>query len=384
MQQQRPTRDILWLFAGTRLLLVAITYIGYILLTAAKYSDTPVNAAALFSTWNHWDAANYAHIAQYGYQTIDNLAFFPLLPLLIAGGARLLGGGDWSYIFVGMLISNLALLGTLFIIYRLGLELVGHELSLRSLLYLCIFPTAFFFFAAYNESLYLLFAAGAFLALKRQKWWLAGLLGMLASLTRSVGILLVVPYLYELWEQRSYILTRRSTVVVSLAALLLIPLGTLIYASYNWYAFGNPLAFVTVQASWSRHTTWPWMGLFQAFWALFFYHQQGFGSSNQAHLLLDLSATLGFIALVIAGWRRLPKSYSIWMAIFLLYILLNPAQKPDILLSNQRFVLEMFPAFFTLALLSKRWPHLHHALLLLFPTLQAVLGIAFIMNRWVV
>ena len=35
----------------------------------------------------------------------------------------------------------------------------------------------------------------------------------------------------------------------------------------------------------------------------------------------------------------------------MLYFLLYPAtEKPDILLSNQRFVLELFPAFFTLAL----------------------------------
>jgi Gpi18-like mannosyltransferase len=382
--QRHPTRDIFWLFLTTRLLLVMITYIAYILLTAAKYSDAPVNVAALFSTWDRWDAANYTHIAQYGYQNMDDLAFFPLFPLLIAGGARLLGGGSWSYIFVGTIISNGALFGALLIIYRLAADLVGDELSHRTLLYLCIFPTAFFFFAPYNESLYLLFAAGSFLALRRQKWWLAGLLGMLAALTRSVGILLVAPYLYEMWEQRAYIRARSSTLLHSLGALLLIPLGTLLYIWYNWQAFGDPLAFVHVQSHWSRYTTWPWMGLFQAIWALFIYHPQAFGSSNQVHLLLDLTATVGFIILVIIGWRKLPKSYSIWMALFLLYILLNPAQKPDILLSNQRFILEMFPAFITLAIVGKRSIKFHYALLLLFPTLQAVMGIAFMMNHWVV
>ncbi len=337
--QRHPTRDILWLFFVTRLLLVLITYIAYILLTAAKYSDTPVNIIALLSTWNRWDAANYTHIAQYGYQTADDLAFFPLFPLLIAGGARLLGGGSWSYLLVGTLISNGALLGALLILYYLAVDLVGEELSQRTLLYICIFPTAFFFFAPYNKSLYLLFTAGSFLALRRQKWWLAGLLGMLAALTRSVGILIIVPYIYEMWEQRAYILTRYRTLLLSLGAILLIPFGTLLYAWYNWQAFGDPLAFVHVQANWSRHTTWPWMGLFQAIWALFLYHPQPFGSSNQVHLLLDLTATLSFIVLVIIGWRKLPKSYSLWMMVFLLYILLNPAQKPDILLSKSALCL---------------------------------------------
>jgi hypothetical protein len=147
---------------------------------------------------------------------------------------------------------------------------------------------------------------------------------------------------------------------------------------------GNPLAFVAVQSKWSRQTTWPWMGIFQAVLALFII-PQGFGSSNEAHLLLDLGATLSFIALIVASWRTLPRSYSVWMIVFMIFILLSPATgKPDILLSNQRFVLEMFPAFITLALLCKRSDKWHHTLLFLFPALQIVLSIAFIMNRWIV
>jgi hypothetical protein len=384
-QKSSTTREILWLFFSTRLLLVVITYIAYILLTAPKYSDTPVNAAALFSSWNHWDAAHYTAIAQYGYQQITDLAFFPLMPLLIGIGARILGGGDWAYIFVGTIISNAALLGTLFLLYQLALELVGKELAQRTLLYYCLFPTAFYFFAPYNESLFLLCATGSFLALRREKWWLAGLLGLFAALARSAGILLVVPYLYELWTRRTHDHWRSTRFLfTTLAPVALIPLGTALYALYCWHHVGNPLAFVAVQSKWSRQTTWPWMGIFQAVLALFII-PQGFGSSNEAHLLLDLGATLSFIALIVASWRTLPRSYSVWMIVFMIFILLSPATgKPDILLSNQRFVLEMFPAFITLALLCKRSDKWHHTLLFLFPALQIVLSIAFIMNRWIV
>ncbi len=377
-----PVRDILWLFITTRLLLVVITYIAYILLTAPKYSNMPVDAVALFTSWNRWDAANYVRIAQSGYQPFD-LAFFPLYPFLIACIAHVLG--DWSYLLVATVISNLALLGLLLIVYQLASDIVGEEGAQRTLLYLCLFPTAFFFFAAYNESLYLLFTAGAFLALRRQRWWVAGLLGLFAALTRNAGILLVVPYLYELWLQRECVLTSTRRLLLSVLPLVLIPLGTLIYAVYCWITIGNPLVFVTVQQHSGRHLAWPWQGIWQALSALFLFRPQPFGSANQVHLLLDLVATLGFIALLVLGWRRLPRSYSVWMMLFLVYILLYPAtDKPDVLLSNQRFVLEMFPAFITLAISGKLHPRLHHALLLLFPTLQAVLGIAFLMNRWIV
>src|SRR5215470_6954424 len=39
--------------------------------------------------WNHWDAPNYLHIAQHGYQPTGekrfNLAFFPFYPFLLRG-----------------------------------------------------------------------------------------------------------------------------------------------------------------------------------------------------------------------------------------------------------------------------------------------------------
>ncbi len=378
---QPRTQNILLLFVATRAALIAVTYFGYILLTASQYSSTPVNVAKFFNTWNHWDAVNYIRIAQYGYQTQKDLAFFPLFPLLISCVSHILG--SWSYLFVGTLLSNGALLGTLFLLYQLAQEIAGEQVARRTILYLCIFPTAFFFFAAYNESLFLVFLLGAFLAMRRQRWWLAGILGLFAALTRSAGILLVLPFLYELWQTRKHIRASKLSLVSGTLAGALIPLGTLLFSVYCWLTVRNPLAFVTVQDDYGRHLEWPWQGIWQGITALLF--AQPFGSANQAHLLLDLSATLGFLLLAFLGWRKLPMSYNLWVCILFLYILLDPAMdKPDILLSNQRFVLEMFPAFITLALLSVRHPRLHQALILIFPSLLATLSILFVMNRWLV
>lgn len=379
--KQIPTREIVLLFIVTRVVLLAITYFGYILLTAAHYSTAPVNSVALFTSWSHWDALRYLHIAQYGYQKHDDLAFFPLFPLLIACFSYFLG--SWSYLFVGTLLSNGALLVALVLLYQLALEIVGEKGARRAVLYLCIFPTAFFFFAAYNESLFLVFVLGSFLAMRQQRWWLVGSLGFFAALTRSAGILLVIPFLYELWQTRKH--ARMTTIpqLKRLFSVALIPAGTLVYCVYCWLTVRNPLAFITAQDSYGRHLEWPWQGLWQAITTLLF--AQPFGSANQAHLLLDGSATIGFLLLMILGWRKLPVSYSLWVAMLFFFILLDPAMdKPDILLSNQRFVLEMFPAFITLALLGIRHPRLHQALIIIFPTLLATLSILFIMNRWLV
>jgi Gpi18-like mannosyltransferase len=388
--KRTPILNILWLFLATRLLLLLITYIMYILLTAKNYSTTPVDTVALFTSWNHWDAANYTRIAQYGYQNVYDLAFFPLFPFLIACISQVLG--SWSYILVGTILSNMALFGALLIIYHLvsirissGDTAKDNAVVNKTLLYLCIFPTAFFFFAPYNESLYLLLAAGTFLALEHEHWWLAGLLGLFAALTRSIGIFLVIPYLYELWIRREHTLAHISTITKSLLPCVLIPLGTGIYALYCWRTFGNPLAFVSVQAHWGRQTSLPWVGILHELGALFWNKPQPFGSANQMTMILNLSATFGFIFLIIAGWRKLPKSYSIWMSTCLMFILLSPAIiKPDVLLSNQRFVLELFPAFITLALLTEKRPRIHYASIFIFTTLLAILSTGFVMNRWIV
>ncbi len=372
--------NLVLLFIATRLALVAVTYVSYILFTAPKYSSTPVDVIALLSSWNHWDAANYTRIAQFGYQQLSDYAFFPLFPLLITSISTLLG--SWSYFFVGFLISNGALLGVLFLLYGFAKEEAGDDVARRTVLYLCIFPTAFFFFTAYNESLFLLFVLGAFLAMRRHRWWLAGLLGFLATLTRSAGILLILPYLYELWVERENVRTSLLRILYGLLPISLIPLGMIVYCVYCCTTIGNPVIFITSQSGFGRHLSWPWQGLWQGVTACI---TQPFGSPNQVHLLLDLSATIGFMILAVLGWRKLRRSYSIWIGILLLYILLDPAMdKPDILLSNQRFVLEMFPAFITLGILGVQHPRLHQTLLVLFPTLLATLSILFILNRWLV
>ncbi len=388
--KRAPISDIIWLFVGTRLLLVLVTYIGFILFPVPPhvYPVVPVDVAGLLTSWNRWDAARYTQIAQFGYQSIYDTAFFPLFPLLIKGIALLFG--NQGYIAIGMILSNLALLGTLFVLYQIAVDALGEQVGRRTLLYLCIFPTAFFFFAAYNESLFLLLTASAFLAMRRQKWWLAGILGFLAALTRSAGLFLVIPYLWELWMARETITASDQSSMRKLLDMLprvlpvvLIPLGTVIYCVYCWKAFNNPFAFAAVQSHWDRHLTWPWVGIWEALREIF--RIQPFGSFYEVHLLLDFTATVGFIALAILGWRRLRTSYSIWIALLLFYTLISPAiAQADALVSNQRFVLEMFPAFITLAALSVKHPRLHQGLLIAFPFLQATLAVLFVLNRWMV
>lgn len=390
--KRAPISDILWLFLGTRLLLIAITYFSYILFPVPPhlYPNTGVDVAGLLTSWNHWDAQRFTHVAQFGYQYATDTPFFPLMPLIIKGIALIFGNQGFEAI--GMVVSNAALLGTLFVLYQLASDALGERVGRRTLLYLCIFPTAFFFFASYNESLFLLVTCSAFLAMRRQKWWLAGLLGLLAALTRSAGVMLALPYLYEVWasrtlpadaEPRPSFWRQVWTLLPKALPVLLLPLGTIAYCLYCWLAFGNPFSFAAVQINWGRVTTWPWSGIIASFVELFYV--QPFGSFIEAHLLFDMAATFGFIALAVVCWRKLRPSYTVWISLLVLYMLISPAlNQHDMLQSTQRFVLEMFPGFIVLAALGLKHPRLHYACMLAFPALQALMAALFVLNRWMV
>ena len=416
-------RDVLALFLASRLAFLLITYVGYTLLLAPKYSTTSVGVTGLLLSWDRWDALWYTSIAAHGYTAPDATAFFPLYPLLI----RIVTlNGPWYYA-AGLVLSNLAFLGAMALLRVLVAAEWGESVARRAVLYLTVFPTALYTFAPYNESLFLLFTLGTFLALRGRRWALAGALGGLAVLTRSAGILLVIPFAWEWWQwQRGADLasdwgkpgsaargvsrtllsrampsfepagvthrgtqvdyeTRPSRGALSIGWALLIPAGLGIYAAFCAIRFGDPLAFAHAQQQWNRMLAWPWQGLW---WQLTGLWSAAPASFFQVHDLLDLGATLLFLGLLVAGWRRLPLAQSLYLAALLLLILIEPGgvhlHANDPLSSNQRFVLEMFPGFITLGLLTARRPRRHQAILIVFSCLLATLTLVFILGHWLV
>jgi hypothetical protein len=385
-------RQTFFLFGATRALLVLVTYFGYVLFNAGKYSAASVGVGNLLSSWDRWDALRYLEIANHGYHDNIQAAFFPLYPLLIRLGSLPFGGAG-AYP-VGLVISNIAFFFALWALRVLAERECGPEAAARAAVYLAFFPTSLYFFAPYNESLFVLLTVGCFLALRRGRWWLAGGLGLLAALTRSAGIVLVVPFAVEYLSQHGWQWRRWRIMIEDLyqrkwqwqrmrlgwLAACLIPAGLALYIGYDWLHLGHPLAFEHAQAGWGRALHWPWSGLWDQLVAI---AQAQPASFFQAHDLLDLMATLMVMVLVVLGWRRLPLSYNLYAMALLATFLLFPQNFPDALASNQRFVLEVFPAFLTLGLVVRR-PATHQAIMIIFSGLLAVLTLLFITGRWLV
>ena len=73
-----------------------------------------------------------------------------------------------------------------------------------TIIFTFLFPTSFFFSAIYTESLFLLGTVLAFWAAYQDKWWVAGIGGAIAVLTRNLGITLLLPLAWIAVEKHGH------------------------------------------------------------------------------------------------------------------------------------------------------------------------------------
>jgi hypothetical protein len=304
------------------------------------YTRTNVIWNALVDGWVHWDGRHYIAIASTGYQfegqRWPNMAFFPLYPILIRLAAPLVG---YNYTIAALLVAQLAFLGALLLLYDLVARDFGRDIAYRSVLLLLIVPTSFFFAAPYSESLALAMLVGAIWALRRERWWLAGLAGFLLALTRLPGVLIApiigLAYLRQIgWRWRAI----RSPAL----AALLPPLGLGLFMLYQWQRFGTPFAFMIAQRQWKNWLSPPWVipeRLFKALTDL----------PSWPNAAFQAAFWLSFIVLTIVALRRLPLLYSLTLLLFLV-----PPYFSNWPWSISRHILLGFPAFVVLALWTER------------------------------
>ncbi len=268
-----------------------------------------------------------------------------------------------------MIVSNACYFIFLILLWKIVVLDWNADVARRAIwIYLC-FPSTFFLSGAYSESLLLVAAAGSLLAARRRQWRAAGLLAALATLTRPVGIVAVVPLVAE------YIGMRRAaapstpshlTVFWILAPAMLTVAGYLIFAAA---AFGDPLATLTGQASIRGPLAAPW----QPFIDLWHAGPRLHAYDNS---ILDAALALIAVATLPAIYARMRPGY----ACYAFLIILIPLSGS--LMSFNRLLLPSFPHAILLAL-SLRRPWALTAFLVPLAVLEAVMMTAFATWNWV-
>jgi Gpi18-like mannosyltransferase len=319
--------------------------------------DLPISMNSLsviWRTWDRFDSVDYLLLAKDGYGTNHgHAAFFPLFPMLVHGITL----GIFSVVIGGLIISSLAGLVLMIVLYQLALEEWGVEVAKRAVLYLLVFPTAFFLWAIYPESLFLCLVVLSFYAMRHNHWWVAALFGLLACLTRPNGIFLFLPFCFEYLRQRSF---RWQAIRWDVLSGLLIPLGLVLFSLYCYYHYGDALAFSHAQIGWKRTFHAPWYGIIQAI-QIAFTHQSVLKImlATSLDLFPDLFALL-LIVVSAVGLCRLGSrhwSYVLFAASLWLFANVFPAYQP--LMGVGRNMLVIFPLFLILAQLGRnRWFHL--------------------------
>lgn len=200
------------------------------------------------------DASNYLYIAQNGYPSQGNerlfVVFYPLFPFCI----RLLH--DLFRLplnAAGVLLSHVCFSASAVLMRHLAgtmLDTRGARAATAAMLF---YPFVFFCFGVYTESLFMVLSLGCLLLLRKNRWWPAGLMALLAALCRTQGFALSFACLFAFFSATKEERGAWTNVFSALGA----PAGFGMYLCMNWMNCGDPFRFLTYQKSnWYHETRW--------------------------------------------------------------------------------------------------------------------------------
>lgn len=334
-------RYILLLFLVTRVLLTGIGRSSEILLEPfhGKENVWHYSTSKVLDIWGVWDTGWYLSIASHGYsaqvsERIEtygqaNFAFFPLYPLVISFVAK----GVGNYYLAGLFISNLSLLISLFIFYKLVRLDHEEKIALRAVKYLLLFPTAFILSGVFSEALYLLLVLLCFYFARLGKWNLVALVSFLTALARPPGVLIILPLLYEYGRRINFSFYKLHPRIL----LLLAPfLGLSVFIYFNFRLTNDPFAFIHIQNAWGRELVDPLNLLIKNFF------------SKDITIFFAVQFTLVVLGAVVLFIKKIRISY----IIFALYSIFLPLSSG--LISMPRQLVVIFPLAIICALATNK------------------------------
>ena len=324
---------------------IAVFSIGYATTyttaLANGYSTEPLKL--IMNQFSRWDSPHYLFIAQNGYvnegDAANFIVFFPLYPLLV----RLITF-DSAYINLsGLLISNISSIITVIYLFKLTRLDYTDSVAKKAVLYLSVFPTAYFLSAVYTESLFLALAIASLYYARKAKWPLAGFLGLLTSLTRIAGLLLLPVLVVEYFHQKAWKIKAAN---LKLLWTILPAFGFIAYLIINYQVTGNFFTFMEIERVHWYQTLNPLGGLAGA---ISYSSNNVFPESLTLGYAQVIFAVFGFLMVFASYKAKLRPSYQAYL---LLTWMLSVST--GFWISVPRYVLTMFPMFITLALYSQK------------------------------
>lgn len=312
--------------------------VGYVLATTVANRLLGEHPEQLQNGLVAWDGTWYRDIARAGYHAVPlgGVRFFPLFPLLGRLLAVPFGGRDALSLVV---LANVASLVAAVLLRRLVLAEKGDRaLADRAVWCLTIFPSAFVLVMAYSESLMLVASIGAFGFLRGRRWWWAAAFGLVAALSRPLGVALAVPAIIEAWSAwRSARTSERAASIVAVAAPVA---GLAVYLGWVGRVFGNFRLPFTVQDDLRGGFAFPTSRVIEGF--------RQFAGSERFGDGLHLPFLLVLLVLLVLTFRTWPVAYGTYAAVILV-----AALSAENLNSIERYGMSAFPLLLGLAVLTR-------------------------------
>ena len=292
----------------------------------------------LEAIFSNWDAKHYLGLAQHWYVTTGDAAnrvvYLPLLPLLI----RLLSL-SLPPIFAGLLITWVgSIVGHAAFI--LLLDDLGYSRARvwRTFAFFVSAPAFVFFAVIYTEGLFLAESAVFLLMLRKKQFLGAAVIGSFAAMTRLVGVLFIIPFIFECIDWLALKIYWRRLLLG-----LIIVLGLASYLWINWKIYGDAFHFSLVQRrNWQKGVGNPLMLYWQNLSAAL---AVNFWTGQRLFVVLDrfLPLTVPPLMLVSLLTRKrsnpeLPISYHWWTLAQLLIIM-----SQTFWLSSTRYLMLILP-----------------------------------------
>jgi Gpi18-like mannosyltransferase len=326
-----PFKQLIGLWLLLRVLTSAVALFPSILIrkVSAEFSPLELNVPAwppsfplttwldrvLVQPWSRWDAQYYIWATSRGFSVTDGTASFHPLLVVMAKPIFYVTG---SPLFGLLLVATFATLALYFCFYRLARLDLNDELAFRATILFAVFPGSYVFYAPYTESTFLLFSVLLFYFARERQWFLAGLCGALATLTRQQGLFLILPLVMELWSAKE----RKP---LAFTNILLIPLAYGLWILYRTFALADSypdlssfhgFIYSTVISS-SAHRVvaeqdflFPLHALYLALVKLWQVHN--------VPTITDLVLGACMVAITIISWRHLRNSYRVYALIILI------------------------------------------------------------------
>lgn len=297
----------------------------------------------------HWDADWYLGIADHGYthqlgtaHDANNLAFFPLYPLLVKAVAVLTPGSRATTgLAIAVASSFLAAWG----IHSVGSHLHGRRVGLLLTVLWAAHPVGLVEWMGYTESLFTAFAAWSLYAVLTGRPLWAASLAALAGLTRPTGIAVAAAVTVT-----ALLSLRRGFSARALAAAALAPAGWLAYVGWVGLRLGRWDGYFAVQRLWHNE----WDGGVETAHRL--REVLAYDSTPELFLVMVTVTLIASMALyVLSVWDRQPLPLLVFTGVLLLIVL----GSGGVYFPRARFLLPGFPLLLPVALhLSRASPRL--------------------------